>query len=99
MTLIGYLRLRAEGSGAEWFEYRSGLQPVPTYHPPSLKNPQEVKIPTPQDGWKKGDSKKARQQALSDLYEIHKRMRRQIGKPEIAHQALYPIYPNIKHSF
>ena len=87
------IKLRAIAN--EWFEYSSGYQVLPTSHPPSLKNPQKAKIPTATEGFEKGASKAQRQQALSDLVEIHKRMRRQTGKPEISHQALFPLHPNI----
>jgi hypothetical protein len=32
---------------------------------------------------------------MKDLVEIHKRLRRQIGKPEIAYTALYPVNPSM----
>lgn len=71
-----------------------GLQPIPHDHPPSLKNPQKVKIPTAQDGWKKGSSKAARNQAYNDMAEIHRRARTQTGKPNVAHVANYPLFPD-----
>jgi hypothetical protein len=83
------------GIGSEWFEYFSGLQPVGRFHPPSLKNPQKVKLPpSPQDGWHRGDSKQARARAKQDMAEIHRRLRRQIGKPEISEVASYPLFPD-----
>lgn len=72
-----------------------GLQPIPSSHPPSLKNPMKVKLPTPQDGWGKHDSKAARKQAYADMAEIHKRSLTQMGKPNIAHVAQYPMFPRI----
>jgi hypothetical protein len=85
----------ASPQGMDWGEVYIGLAMIPHDHPPSLKNPLKTKIPLAQDGWKKGDSKEARHKALADLVEIQKRMRRQIGKPEIAQTALYPLFPNI----
>lgn len=81
--------------GNEWFEYHAGLTPISSVHPPSLKNPIWVKVPTAQDGFQKGASRKQREQAMQDIAEIHKRLRRQIGKPEIAQTALMPVYTNI----
>ena len=80
---------------AEHLEVYIGLAPIPSDHPPSLKNPIKVKVPVAQDGWRKGDSKAARAQARQDLVEIHKRLRRQSGKPEISQGANYPIFPNV----
>lgn len=85
--------------GSDYSEAYMGIYPIPDDHAPSLTNPIKTKIPTAQDGWHRGDSKAARQQAYSDLAEIHKRLRRQIGKPEIAHTANYPVFPDITRSF
>jgi hypothetical protein len=79
----------------DWYQYSLGPYPIPDDHAPSLKNPIKTKIPLAQDGWHQGDSKAARDQALSDLAELHRRMRRQIGKPEVAHTALFPVHPSI----
>lgn len=76
----------------DWNSHYGNTAPIPNEHPPSLKNPKRVPIPTAQDGWRKGDSKAARAQALQDLVLIHARLRRQIGKPEIAQTALIPNY-------
>ncbi len=81
--------------GNEWFEYSSGLCPITTFHPPSLKNPIWVKVPTSQSGFQKGASRAQREQARADLVEIHKRLLRQIGKPTIAETAIMPVYTNI----
>lgn len=81
--------------GNEWFEYHSNITPISSIHPPSLKNPIWVKIPMAQDGFQKGASRRQREQARQDLFEIHKRLRRQIGKPEIAQTAIMPVYTNI----
>ncbi len=83
----------ASPAGADWYETYIGLAPISTFNPPSLKNPIKVKVPTAQDGWHRGDSKAARDQAIADLVEIHKRLRRQIGKPEISQTAIMPVYP------
>lgn len=88
-------RMRADQSTGEWFQVFNLLSPLPSVHPPSLKNPQKVPIPMAQDGWKRGASKQQRAQAMQDLVEIHKRLRRQFGKPEITHGAHYPIFPNM----
>src|ERR1039458_1790174 len=71
-------------AGQDWFDVAIGICPIPNDHPPSLKNPILTKIPTAQDGWHKNDSKVAKAQALKDLVEIHKRMRRSFGKQEMA---------------
>jgi len=49
--------------------YRLGT-PIPTAHPPSLKNPIKVNQETAQDGWHKKDSKKKKKRARQDLKEI-----------------------------
>lgn len=85
----------AEPAGENWFQAYLGLSPGNNEHAPSLKNPIKAKVPTAQDGWKKGDSKKSRAQAMKDLVLIHQRMQRQTGKPAIARTALYPLYPNL----
>lgn len=82
--------------GSDYQETYIGLAPMHNEHPPSLRNPKKTPIPTAQDGWKKGDSKEKQEQAKKDMVEIHRRLRRQIGKPEVAHTALFPIYPNIR---
>jgi len=79
--------------GPDWYDAYIGTSPIPHDHAPSLKNPILTKIPTAQDGWKKGDSKKAKAKAMDDLVEIHKRLRRQTGKPEVSFPALNPVYP------
>lgn len=101
---IKYRALAADGSinwtspsgpvGSDWYEVVVGLSPVPSEHPPSLKNPKLTKIPTAQDGWKQGSSAKARKQALSDLVEIHKRLLKQ-GRPTLSRTAHYPLFPSI----
>ena len=82
-----------EPLGPDWYDAYVGYSPVPDDHPPSLKNPIITKIPTAQDGWKPGASKAARDQALTDLAEIHKRLRRQIGKPEVSQVGSMPSGP------
>jgi hypothetical protein len=109
MTLAMYIRATAYGTqtgsitwnspsgpvGSDWYETYIGLAPQGNEHPPSLKNPKKTPVPTAQTGWKKGSSQREKKQARADMVEIHKRMRRQIGKPEVAHTALFPVYPNI----
>lgn len=80
----------ASPSSPDFQQVNYGITPVPSTHAPSLRNPIKTKIPTAQEGWKKGDSAESRRQAMQDLVEIHKRLRRQTGKPEIAQQALMP---------
>lgn len=103
MTLRQVLELKADGSitwqsptgpmPGDAVSYHYGISPISTIHPPSLRRPLGVKIPTAQDGFRYGDPEVAKQQAMSDLAEIHKRLRRQTGKPEIAQQVAYPIFP------
>lgn len=103
MTLRQLIALRCDGTvnwtspsgpdGSDWRELFVGMQVIPSSHPPSLKNPQKVKLPSAQDGWKQGDSKKARQQAIDDLRVIHERLLR-MGKPTVVRQANYPGFPS-----
>jgi hypothetical protein len=109
MTLRNELKLRSMQSytdgvtwtspsspvGQDWQEMYTGLTPIPTEHAPSLRNPLRTKIPLATDGWHPGDSAEARRQAMQDLVAIHARLRRQIGKPEIAHTAQFPVYPRM----
>jgi len=88
-------KIQADQGTGEWLQVFNMLAPISSQHPPSLKNPQKLKIPTAQDGWRKTDSKKDKAQARKDLVEIHKRLRRQFGKPEITQGANYPLFPNI----
>jgi hypothetical protein len=81
--------------GSDYLEQYYWLSPINTNHPPSLKNPQKVKVPSARDGWEQGASKEARAKAMQDLVEIHKRIRRQFGKPEVTQGALFPLYPSI----
>jgi len=83
-------------SGPDYYELYYNINPLVQDHPPSLKNPIDTKKPMPQDGWHKGDSEKARKQAEKDLRVIHRKLRRQFGKPEVADTAQYPIYPNFR---
>lgn len=107
MTLSTYLKMiKADDGGInwtspsgpigqDWHEAYIGLSVINHEHAPSLKNPQRTKIPTASDGWHKGDSAASKKQARKDLIEIHKRLRRQIGKPEVAQTALFPQFPSI----
>lgn len=83
----------------DYYETYMGLGILNHEHPPSLKNPIKTVIPTAQDGFHKGDSKDSKKRAMEDLIELHKRMRRQIPKPEITHTANYPIFPDITRNF
>ena len=85
-------------NGVDWTETYIGLRPIPNSHPPSLKNPQRVKIPTSRDGWRKGDSRKAKDQARKDLVEVMKRTKRQIGKPTISIGVPYPMFPRMNQT-
>jgi len=81
--------------GADHVEYYMWLHPIPPVHPPSLKNPIDVPIPTARDGWERGASKAKRQQAIKDLKTIHDKVMRQIGRPNIAVGAPMPTFPNM----
>lgn len=85
--------------GQDFQDVHIGLTTLPQTHPPSLKNPKKVKIPYSDDGWRKGSTKEERKQAIQDLFEIIKRTRRQIGKPEVAITAPMPVFPDIQHWF
>lgn len=78
---------------ADYAQMTVGMSPIPHDHAPSLRNPIRTKKPLAQDGWKKGDSPMAKKLAKSDMAEVFKRVRRQIGKPEIAQTANQPVYP------
>ena len=105
MKIRQLIDLRADGGinytspaspvGVDYTEAYLGISPISKVHPPSLKNPKEVAIPTAQDGWHKDDSKAAKRQAREDLAIIHQRLRRQLGKPEVSQTALFPIFPDI----
>lgn len=92
MTLRSTVALHLLAS--EFFEY-SQLTPIPTSHPPSLKNPKKVKVPSDLDTWHHGNSKAARKKAAQDVNDIMQRTRRQIGRPTIAHVAPMPVFPSI----
>lgn len=79
--------------GNEWFETYGTYSPMPPFHPPSLRNPQKVKQDWPQTGWKRTDTPEAKRQARQDMVEIMKRIRRQIGKPEVSQVAQRPVMP------
>ncbi len=102
MKLHDVVKLReviADGSTGEWFEYYYGVNAIPTFHPPSLKNPVHVRADMPTDGWHDGDSPALKRRAKQDLTEIMKRVRRQTGKPEITKSAAYPIFPSIQQNY
>ncbi len=81
--------------GPNWTELHPGIQPVPTFHPPSLKNPIPVKQSSALDGFRKGDSAQSRIQAQKDLLLILSWCRRQFGKPEIYQTAQIPLFPDL----
>lgn len=87
-------KIKALGSD-DYLQWGSSLSPLNRFHPPSLKNPQKVKQDLPTDGWHKGDSGKSKKQARQDLAEIVKRIRRQIGKPEVSRTASAPVFPEV----
>lgn len=73
----------------------NGLQPIPTVHPPSLRRPQKVKIPTAQSGWDDKPGTPGRRRAERDLSVIRQRVMRQVGKPVVVQQVNYPVYPGM----
>jgi hypothetical protein len=79
----------------DFYETYVGLRPISNAHPPSLRKPIPVPIPMAQDGWHRGDSKKAREEAIERLMTILRRSVRQIGKPTPAATAKYPAHPSI----
>ena len=79
----------------DWFQYTVGLSPITNNHAPSLKNPVKTKIPLATDGWHQNDSDQAKSQAMKDLIEIHRKLRKQYGKPEVVQQAGYPLFPSL----
>jgi|SRR5215471_4746568 len=87
--------IQADGETGEWFETYYGMQPIPTFHPPSLKKPAHIVPDQSTDGWHPNDPPALKQRARQDLAEIMKRVRRQTGKPELTQQALYPVFPSI----
>jgi hypothetical protein len=105
VNLGHYIALHAEGadsfqsepSSADWFEVYVGLRPASNAHPPSLRNPQKVKVPLSTDGWHQHDSKKARAHAKRDLLETLKRGQRQIGIPQGGITAPIPSFPSLDH--
>lgn len=105
MTIRTLIELQADGSiswqsptgptSTDTIAYHYGISPISKLHPPSLKRPINVKVPTAQDGFRYGDPQEMKEQAMKDLVEIHKRLRRQTGKPEIAETTKMPVltYP------
>lgn len=87
--------IRADGSTGEWFEVYYGYSTIPTFHPPSLKDPIPVPVDMPTDGWHEDDPDELKQKAREELAEVMRRLLRQSGKPELTQQALYPIFPAI----
>ena len=88
MNIGARIQLRAEYQ--DHIEYYSGLQVLPTAHPPSLKNPVNVVPDTAQDGWHKKDSKRKKRRARRDMKQVIERTLRQSGRPVMVRHALYP---------
>ncbi len=65
------------------------IAPIPTFHPPSSKNPQRVPQPMPFDGWKRGASKAARENAKGDMYTTMQRLRNVAPRPVITQTTQY----------
>jgi hypothetical protein len=65
------------------FTEKTGMQPIPTNHPPSLKNPIKVPVDNPDDGEDKYKDKKKRR-SKRNLKDIKELARHQTGKPELA---------------
>lgn len=80
------------------FEIWGPISPIPTSHPPSLKNPIHVKQDWLQDGWHKNDPKEKKAQARKDLAVTMQRVLRQRGKPTVAHTAVMPVFPSVNSS-
>lgn len=109
MTLRTYLDLHCDGGviwnappgpiGTDFTEIVVGLAAPGRLHPPSLRNPIPVPVPVAQDGWHRNDSPEAKRLAREDLGVIMDRLRRQIGKPEVAQTAAFPLFPNIAQIF
>lgn len=85
-----------DANDGNWFETYGGIHVIPTYHPPSLKNPKKEDDPLATTGWKKGDSKKKKKVAREDMRIIEERNRRDsTGQPQISHRAVYPSFPSM----
>jgi len=82
--------VQADGGDAHGY---GGMTPIPTFHPPSAKNPIRVKVPSPADGWHDSDSSASKLQARKDLMQILKRTGRQPGSGANAYTAIVPWYP------
>jgi len=72
-------------------ETYNGISPIPTAHPPSLRNPKKVLAPLGRDGWRKKDSKRKKKRARADLKVIMERTLRQAGKPVLIRHAVNPV--------
>lgn len=69
------------------------VNPLPTNHPPSLKNPIPVKQALSTRGWYPGASRAEREEAVLALIEAINRAKRQTGKPAVAQTAQVPVWP------
>ncbi|MDE2099975.1 MAG: hypothetical protein KGL39_22165 [Patescibacteria group bacterium] len=78
----------------DFYETYIMMTPITQNHPPSLRNPKNVPVPTIQDGFHKKSSKKAKQRARKEFGEILRRTMRQIQKPVLVRVAQMPLYPD-----
>jgi len=60
--------------------------PIPTNHPPSLKNAPKIEPNTAQDGWHKKDSKRKKKRAQKDMKEIVQKTLNQ-GRPTMVNHS------------
>ena len=60
--------------------------PIPTAHPPSLKNAPKVEPDTAQEGWKKTSSRRKKKRARKDLKEIVQKTLNQ-GHPSLVNHS------------
>lgn len=76
--------------GEDYRQFREGtaIQPRPTTHPPSLKNPQKVEVDNPDD--KEGKKKRKRKANREYYTEL---ARRQTGKPELVNTTIFVPLP------
>jgi hypothetical protein len=94
MTLAQILRFN-DAAAPDFLEVFVGLRPASNAHPPSLRNPTPVKIPMQQDGWHPGDAPQARAAAKARLFDALEKGRRQIGTPQVARTANWPVFPQV----
>lgn len=82
-------KIKAQLDG-DYYQYheQTALQIQTPNHPPSLKNPQRVKVANPDDEEMKV-GKRGSKKAKKRLREIAEKARREAGKPEIVQTTLY----------